>query len=391
MNVTSAMRHARDEQHATPTSATPDDIHQQMEARIDARAVMVMRWPRDRIYSAFSDALHHEGMEATDVAALSRHMAAVANERCTNSDQLREYHISAAPSVGTRVHEHNEPANTPRSAPRTSIGRANVKPRLEGVAAPSHSWRRGGDEPIRPTPHDYPHPRHGARRAGVDVDTSTTSFQEGERCDADKLCDCKGQSHRALQHRAGEEVRCRHIAHFDAFANATGMKGCVVKVLNGYGCSESIQPNEAMLAHAIERLRRFRFVGLFEDWERMVYSFHITMFDGNKIRQQSRKEVMARCPAESCDQFTAMMKLMEQTGHAPIPMDFVHVRDSRERPAHAGPSIHEPAFKSLMYRKSQQYLNYDDPWDSRLYLEARRLYLGRLEAQGLLPAAKAAS
>ena len=82
--------------------------------------------------------------------------------------------------------------------------------------------------------------------------------------------------------RDGKE-RCQRLAEFEAYANATALKACVTKTLTGRWCADEFANATAADAdRAVARLATFEFVGIFEDWNVMVESFHALLGYGKE-------------------------------------------------------------------------------------------------------------
>ena len=93
------------------------------------------------------------------------------------------------------------------------------------------------------------------------------------------------EGHRAcagVKGRDGKE-RCQRLAEFEAYANATELKACVTKTLTGRWCADEFANATAADAdRAVARLATFEFVGIFEDWNVMVESFHALLGYGKE-------------------------------------------------------------------------------------------------------------
>jgi len=73
----------------------------------------------------------------------------------------------------------------------------------------------------------------------------------------------------------GEQAACKFNNGLAVYAHDNATKGCVVRTMNGFWCmDESITPTPGMVNVAVERLHSFAFVGIFEEWDRMIEKFH---------------------------------------------------------------------------------------------------------------------
>lgn len=74
----------------------------------------------------------------------------------------------------------------------------------------------------------------------------------------------------------GVKTECTYNARLYTYASDQATKGCVVKTLNGIWCmNNEVILNTAMVELAIQRIKQFYFVGIFEDWDNMLTKFYI--------------------------------------------------------------------------------------------------------------------
>lgn len=131
----------------------------------------------------------------------------------------------------------------------------------------------------------------------------------------------------------------RLIARAQLFASNQNNIGCQVKMLNGHECSSPLfknQPfNNTALQYAVHRLQEFCFVGLTDSFDLSVRLFHA----------------------------------MANQSTTPNPVELYAARTSRVDKSEA----------------LQRHVVFDDPYDSVLYGEAKRLFQTRLAIYGVHP------
>lgn len=103
---------------------------------------------------------------------------------------------------------------------------------------------------------------------------------------------------------------CVTTAKLRAYANAT--KGCMVRMLNGFDCYDiSKPPTDEMVRLAVQRMKQFYFIGIFERWDEMINLFNakrghhckgLSNFDHVHYRQGHYKygaETLKECEDEA--------------------------------------------------------------------------------------------
>lgn len=69
------------------------------------------------------------------------------------------------------------------------------------------------------------------------------------------------------------QMKLACIHNFNLWGSYRANKGCYVKMLNGYKCHYNISITPTMIARASSYLKKFLFVGIFEDYEATVKAF----------------------------------------------------------------------------------------------------------------------
>jgi hypothetical protein len=115
---------------------------------------------------------------------------------------------------------------------------------------------------------------------------------------------------------------------FSDYLSMRGMRGCQMKMLLGYYCSEDIDLNQEMILNATAILREMKFVGITERYNQSVIAFHHIM-----------------------------------GGTLPHPIEFQNYRVMN------GQHHHE-----TMLRKVISQIGYFDEYDTMIYQEAWRLF-----------------
>ena len=137
--------------------------------------------------------------------------------------------------------------------------------------------------------------------------------------------------------KSAKWLACEKTEDFMAYASSREMLGCVARTLTGRGCSqEDANVTLADSARAVERLETFKFVGVHEDWNTTIESFH------------------------------AVLGYPKSTLG---PFDFAHLRITQSEKKPVVPD----AFKAA----------YADPYDQPIYDAAVALYCRRFRVQRL--------
>lgn len=131
---------------------------------------------------------------------------------------------------------------------------------------------------------------------------------------------------------------CVEAMAFRVFITHRSALGCVTKTLTGRQCSADVALSSSDLNLALEYLRLFAFVGVFERWQESVTRFHR----------------LVGIKGEPC--------VLELTPTRTMPLEVGSLR------------------ALVREALSRQVRAYDDPWDSRLYTEALQ-WFDRLPAK----------
>eukprot|EP00613_Pedinella_sp_CCMP2098_P036149 CAMPEP_0171810724 /NCGR_PEP_ID=MMETSP0991-20121206/77718_1 /TAXON_ID=483369 /ORGANISM="non described non described, Strain CCMP2098" /LENGTH=253 /DNA_ID=CAMNT_0012424025 /DNA_START=300 /DNA_END=1061 /DNA_ORIENTATION=- len=133
------------------------------------------------------------------------------------------------------------------------------------------------------------------------------------------------------QHKA-----CDEAAAFSVFLRHPAASGCVAKTLVGKWCNDPFRVTEEELDLALQRLRLFAFVGIFERWDNTVHAFHRRLMG----RPHGGDQVSSR----PCD---------------------IELRHTRERPKEAA---------AVSAALEAETVVFQDRWDSPLYEEALKIF-----------------
>lgn len=143
----------------------------------------------------------------------------------------------------------------------------------------------------------------------------------------------KNQSETSCRHIRRSKPQyavCSEAAAFGVYIHHPAASGCVTKTLTGRFCNEAVGLTSADRDLALERLRSFYFVGIFEKWAELVHIFH------------ARRDVVQE----------------------PCPVELTH---TRQRPREAAPVT------DALTRVAEE-AGYRDPYDGVLYSTALSIF-----------------
>ena len=146
-----------------------------------------------------------------------------------------------------------------------------------------------------------------------------------------------------------ERKACVH--NFNLWAALPNSHGCYVKMLTGSHCHELVELTPALLAQALENLKQFLFVGVFEEYERSV-------------------ELFLQLVHHQWDRIPVYLPISHGNHPAPTlprkPPFGVEIE--RHRTDHGECRAH------LKEAMKMGELNYSDPFDEAVYAEAQRMF-----------------
>lgn len=138
------------------------------------------------------------------------------------------------------------------------------------------------------------------------------------------------------------------LSSFYDYAKEVSHNGCYVKMLNGYRCFEDVVLTQKMVTKAIETMKQFLFVGIFEEYEP---SLRVLI---HKIQS-----------------------------HQQLPPSFARPHRVEVIKLRSAYNTCKPVLTQA-FKKGQLF--YHDPYDSTVYEEAKKLFAEQRQAyEALLP------
>jgi hypothetical protein len=149
---------------------------------------------------------------------------------------------------------------------------------------------------------------------------------------------------------AAEKSACVH--NFNIWGSYAANKGCYVKMLNGHQCHENVTITPTMVVRATSHLKKFLFVGIFEEYTKSVevfLKFTKTSWDRHPIHVpiNRREDISMKRPPEL----------------KPFPVELEPFRiDSSACREH------------LRQARTEGLLPYQDPYDEEVYKLAQTMW-----------------
>jgi hypothetical protein len=150
------------------------------------------------------------------------------------------------------------------------------------------------------------------------------------------------------------------VHNFNVWATHPHNHGCYVKMLTGNECHGMVELTDDMLADALATLKKFRFVGLIEEYTMSVEVFlKFVHFNWDTIHTPKKKI----SPGEYNETAPVL---------PPFPLEVEKHREA-----------HNPCASHLQEAHKMGLLKYDDPYDAAVYELAAELYEGFKKEYGL--------